>query len=98
MKKKISALALVLVLLLSVTAFARWEGEDLCRPSLNFSGTTAVCTVRVSSDNSSAKINATVKFMRGGSTLATWPLTGTGSVASKAAYEETIKNLTELLG
>ena len=77
MKKRISALVLVLALMASVTASARWGETYACDRRLTFSGTTATCSVKVTANDSSTKINCTVKLMRGGT--ATWPLTGTGS-------------------
>ena len=78
MKKRISALVLVLALMASVTASARWDDAHSVDCSLTFSGTTAVCGVTITANNSSTNIDCTVKLMRGGSTIATWPLTGTG--------------------
>ena len=78
MKKRISALVLVLALMASVTASARWEDTYTISPTLTFSGTTAVCGVTIIAENSSVDIDCTVKLMRGGSTIATWPLSGKG--------------------
>ena len=81
MKKRISVLVLMLALLASVTAHAavNWDGTFNCDRKLSFRGTTAECFVEVEANEDTARIDATVKLMRGGSTVATWPLTGTGS-------------------
>lgn len=78
MKKRISALVLVLALMASVTASARWSDTGAIDCGLTFSGTTANCLVNIIANDSSTNINCTVKLMRGGSTIATWPLTGKG--------------------
>ena len=78
MKKRISALVLVLALMASVTASARWNDTSSIDCNLTFSGTTANCLVSIFAENTSTDINCTVKLMRGGRTIATWPLTGTG--------------------
>ena len=79
MKKRISALVLVLALMASVTASARWGDTYSCNRSLTFSGTTANGSVKIDAESSSTKIDCTVKLMRSGTAIATWPLTGTGS-------------------
>ena len=80
MKKRISALVLVLALMASVTASARWDDAHSIDYSLTFSGTTAVCGVTIIAENSSVNIDCTAKLMRGGTIIESWPLKGTGYV------------------
>ena len=47
MKKRISALVLVLALMASVTASARWDDAHSIDCNLTFSGTTAYCLVNI---------------------------------------------------
>ena len=78
MKKRISALVLVLALMASVTASARWDDTHSIDYSLTFSGTTANCFVRIVANDTSTDIDCTVKLMRSGTIIASWPLTGKG--------------------
>lgn len=82
-KQRIPALVTALALILSVTTAAlavtpRWNSTFSCDGKLNFTGTTANCFVSIIAEDSSATIDTTVKLLRGGTPVATWPLKGTG--------------------
>ena len=91
MRKRVLALALIFALLLSMTAFAAEPRVGVATPALQFSGTTAYCSVAVSDPG--ADINVTLTLYRGWSTIASWSGSGTsyvrvsGSAAVKDGLE-----------
>lgn len=78
MKKRTIAIALILALLLSMSAYAI-EPRDSGTLSLTFDGTTAVCKAVVSA--SGKKIVATMTLYEGSTRIASWPASGTSRVA-----------------
>lgn len=78
MRKRIVALTLIFMLLLSLTSFAAGPSRNITIPSLSFSGTTANCSVSVRDPGSS--ITVTLTLYRGWSTIASWSGSGENSV------------------
>lgn len=80
MRRRVLALTLVLVFVLGISAQAAQGWSHSISPSLAFTGTTANCSVTVRGENSTDKISITAKLYRGGTLLATWTKSGTGTV------------------
>ena len=80
MKKRVLAITLLIVMVLTVSAQAITPRYAAAKPSLTFSDRTAICEVGVRADNVSDKISVTLKLWRGASCLDTWTETGTGYV------------------
>ena len=92
MRKRVFALTLILVFLLSMTAYAA-EPKNIAPiyPSLSFSGTTANCSVSVT--EAGADISVTLTLYRGWSVIGSWSGSGedyvkvSGSAAVKDGLE-----------
>ncbi|MBR5792200.1 MAG: hypothetical protein IKY34_03730 [Ruminiclostridium sp.] len=80
MRKRVLALMMALVFGLGISAQAVQPRYAQISPSLGFTGTTANCSVTVRGENSTDKISITAKLYRGGTLLATWTKSGTGTV------------------
>lgn len=78
MKKFALIMALLLVLLIPVSAAASVARTPQSFPSLSFNGTTANCSLTILTNDSSASINATVQLWQGNTCLQTWYASGTG--------------------
>jgi len=95
MKKKLSAVTLVVILVfsLSISAFARWNSTDICYTTLSFSGTTANCGLNVETINSSDKITAKLELKNpSGTVIKTWSnITGTGYLSFGDTYSPVSK-------
>lgn len=85
MQKKLTAMTLALLMMLSITASAlsvspRWNATGSCDPTLIISGTTATCQAEVIGD-SDAKISGTMTLYRvsGGNEyyVNSWSVSGT---------------------
>ena len=79
MKKRIVALTVAVVMLLSISAAALTNSEIIC-PLLQFDGKTAHCYVEVSADHPNDPISVTATLWRGSTPLETWTETGNGYV------------------
>lgn len=81
MRKTALLLALLMMLMIPMSAFA--DNMRLMRvtPQLSFNETTANCSVRVYAENVADTITATVKLWDGGTCLETWYPSGTGSLS-----------------
>lgn len=98
MKKFALIMALLLVLLIPVSAAASVARTPQSFPSLSFNGTTANCSLTIWTNDSSASINATVQLWQGNTCLQTWYASGTGrltfsetqSVTSGVQYKLTV--------
>ncbi len=98
MKKFALIMALLLVLLIPVSAAASVARTPQSFPSLSFNGTTANCSLTILTNDSSASINATVQLWQGNTCLQTWYASGTGrlvfngtqSVTSGVQYKLTV--------
>ena len=78
MKKMAFLLALILIVAVPMEVAA--ATREITSPQLNFSGTTAKCSVVVTGDNSSQYIQVTMKLMYGSTTVASWSGSGYGYV------------------
>lgn len=95
MSKRVSALMLALCLLLSVNALAvvpMADSTTKCTPYFSVNGNTAICSLRVNAQDSSASITAAVTLLKsdgeGGYTvLHRWTgLRGTGTLEFSDSY------------
>lgn len=80
MKKRIFSLALLAVMLLSLTAQAVEPRATVNRPSLTISGTTATCEVDYKSANTTDTVKVTLALWCGDNIVDSWTETGTGRV------------------
>lgn len=74
-KVLIATISIVLLLTMSVSAYARWAGLRTCEAGLSFSGSTANCTATASASDSTITATMTLQkrnIFGGYSTLATW--------------------------
>lgn len=87
MQKKLTAMTLALLMILSITASAlaiqpRWNSTNSCDPSLSFTGTTAICRADVRAIPG-AEISGTMTLYRvSGSNeynVDSWDVSGTGT-------------------
>lgn len=83
MRKIAMSLAVIMVLLLPMTAHAATSRTIRIYPSLSFDGTTANCSVIVLADISSDEIEATIKLWQGNNCVATWQEDATGNLVFK---------------
>lgn len=94
MKKRITALTLLLAMCMTLCAHAvepRTWNDFTCRPIFSVSGTTATGKVTVRATDSTAKITITATLYADGSSLATWTTSGTGSATlNKSLTKDTI--------
>lgn len=90
MKKRISAIVLVLAMIFSISASAsvlRWKNDIDLTPDVAFSGIKATCSIIVSTGDDTAKVSGSMTLSKGGTTICTWSgLSGSGDpiVFSKA--------------
>lgn len=96
MKKRIIGLALLVVMLLSVTAQAATQAAFIT-PVLRFNGKTATCAVEVSADKSTDKISVTATLWRGNTCLATWTESGYEYVYLEETKDVSISGVTYTL-
>lgn len=96
MKKRIVALAMVVVVLLSVSVQATTKATT-AMPVLMFDGKTAICCVEVSADHSTDKIDITASLWRGSTCLATWTESGYEYVCLNASKDVSIRGVTYTL-
>lgn len=96
MKKRVIALALLVLMLLSVTVQATTKATT-ATPVLQFDGKTANCCVEVSADHSTDKIEITASLWRGSTCLATWTESGYEYVCLNASKDVSIRGVTYTL-
>lgn len=92
MKRRNFALAVLMMLALSVTVCAAEAREITPQPTLTFNGTTASCKVNIFADSSSYKISATVKLWDGTTCLKTWTDSDTGVLSFSKTHSKDIKS------
>lgn len=80
MKRRIFPLAVLLLLLLSVSAQAAGLRAIRSSPSLTFRGTTAICSVDCKSGNSKDDLSVTLTLWQGSTWVDSWTSSGTGRV------------------
>ena len=84
--KRMFVLLLIMALLLSTAVYAVEPRGTINPPSLNISNSVATCTYRFSSDNSSDKVNVTLRLYRGQTLVTSWTGTGYGSIYMNKTY------------
>lgn len=80
MTKRMISVALLLVMMLSISAQAAEVRAITGSPHLTFSGTTATCMVDCKSTNTSDYISATLKLYQGDLYVSSWGSSGNGRV------------------
>lgn len=80
MKKMSFALAILLLLVLTLSAQAAEFRIAGSIPELYFDGTTAVCSVSCRADNAKDKVEATLTLYQGETYIDSWSNSGTGRV------------------
>ena len=83
MRKIAMSLAVIMVLLLSMTAYAAMPRYIRIYPALNFEGTAANCSVIVIADAPIDEIEANIKLWQGNICVATWQEESTGNLVFK---------------
>lgn len=98
MKKRIIAICVVLLLALSMTAYAVEQRGTSIRPELSFNGTTAVCSATIISNGD--EITATLTLYRGQSRIGTWSGSGRNilSIEGQCEVKEGLEYRLELSG
>ena len=80
MKKRILAMASVLILMLTIPAYAVQSRAPAVLPSLSFSGTTANCGVLATADNYMDDIYLEIELWRGSVKIEDWTVSGEGFI------------------
>ena len=96
MKKRIVALSMIVMILLSISAQATVKTQ-IVSPLLQFDGKTANCYVEVSADRSTDKIDITASLWRGSTCLATWTESGYEYVFLSESKDVSIRGVTYTL-
>lgn len=80
MKRRVVILLIAMMIIASmpVYAFANTSRILVIVPSLSFEGTTANCSLTVTGNNSTDRIEAVIKLWYGDTCLETWSKSGTG--------------------
>lgn len=82
MKKRISAIVLVLAMIFSISASAitpRYNNDIDIIPDVSFSGIKATCVLDITTGDSSATITGSMTLSKGSTTICTWSdLSGKG--------------------
>ncbi|BDF69236.1 hypothetical protein CE91St41_02170 [Oscillospiraceae bacterium] len=82
MKKRISAIALVLAMIFSISASAavlRWDSGATIAPDVTFSGIKATCVLDITTGDDNATVTGSMTLSKGGTTICTWSgLSGSG--------------------
>ena len=76
MKKRTIYLAILVLLVLSVSAQALQPYASSTKPSLVFDGTTAVCSATCKGDNPSDAVEATLTLYQGSTFVDSWSASG----------------------
>lgn len=99
MKKRILPLALIVMLMLSISTSAIASERAITgRPMLTISGTTAYCVGKYDSGNQNDSISMTLTLKLGSTTVDSWSASGTGSaLISKTCTVKTGKTYTLIL-
>ena len=80
MIKRILAFSFVVILSLSISANAASLRGGIFTPSLEFEGTSAICSIFVSGDSTSDDVSVVLKLWTGGRCVKTWVESGDGYV------------------
>lgn len=87
MRKRVFALAIPLLLALTLPAYALKARSERIIPSLYFDGTTAVCSASCKADNARDKVEATLTLYQGETYVDSWSNSGTGRVFVSGSCE-----------
>ena len=79
--KSVLALAVPLLMLLTLSAQALEPKIPRADPALDFNGTTAVCSAVCRADSTTDKVAATLTLYQGNTYVASWDDSGTGRVS-----------------
>lgn len=80
MKKRILAMVSVLILMLTIPAYAVQSRAPAVLPSLSYSGTKATCEVLVTADNYMDDIYLEIELWRGSVKIEDWTVSGEGFI------------------
>ena len=80
MKKRMIPIAVLFVLMLSISAHAVELQAIRCTPSLSFDGTAAICSVDCKSGNSTDRLSVTLTLWQESTWVDSWTSSGTGRV------------------
>ena len=80
MKRIVSLLIALTLLISSVTAYAAEPRINAANPHLSFNGTTAECYVSCRGDKTTDKITATLTLYQGNTVVDSWSASGTSRV------------------
>ncbi len=94
MKKRVFCLLVVMTMILAVPAYAASTRAIMLAPDITFDGTEAECTVRITANNASDKIVATMELWQGTTLVDSWSgnglwtlkLNGTANVQKNKTY------------
>lgn len=88
MKKRVSLMFAICLLVLTVTAHAA-EPRAVSSPVLVFNGTTAECSVTCRGDNTTDKVKATLTLYQGSTYVDSWSSSGTYRVPVSGSAKAT---------
>ena len=80
MKKRLAAMVLAVLLVLSISVCAAELRYTSIYPSLTFSGTTANCGANIEADNSTDTISAIITLKQGSTVIKNWTSSGVGEL------------------
>ena len=83
MRKIMISLAVIMTLMFPLTAHASTARSNTIILRLSFSGTTATCSVTITSDSTNDEIEAAIKLWQGSTCVATWQESGSGYIIFK---------------
>lgn len=81
MRRGIIMVAVIIALMIPMTAHAAIARTIRIYPELSFSGTTATCSVTVVADSTKDEVEATIELWEGSVCVRTWQVSGDGSIA-----------------
>lgn len=87
MKRRLCALAAVLVLVMTMTAHAAPARTPRPNGSLTFSGTTATCSTTLS--DYGKEIDVELQLWQGSTLVASWPASGTSKISVEGTCQVT---------
>ena len=78
MRKRIVSIMLLITIVLVIPAQAVSTRTIAVVPDIEFNGTEAICTVRITANRTSDKITATMKLWQGSKLIDEWSASGSG--------------------
>lgn len=91
MKRRVLIFLIVILIFSSIPIYALANTSRILviAPGLTYEGTTAKCTLTVTGDYSTDRIEAVIKLWDGSTCLETWTESGTGYLAFNDTYKVT---------